>query len=256
MMLNLVSSTLFKWFDLLNAGHFPLLPPLLGLHIPDGFLNAPVIGFTWLVAIALITVCLKRVQADYQERTVPLMGVCAAFIFAAQMINFPVPGGTSGHLLGGTLAGILLGPWAGSLVMVVVFIVQALLFQDGGLTVLGANIFNMGLIGTFCGYYLYKAIRSAVGLNSWRGMAISTAVAAWTSVVIAALICAVQLALSGTVALPLALSAMLTWHILIGIGEALITLATVSYIWRTRPDLLYDPPRRGAISSSRPLLPR
>lgn len=253
-MLDVVSPNLFCGFNLLYQSHFPFLPPVLGMHIPDGFLNTPVIGVTWVVAIGLIAVCLKRVQTDYQERAVPLMGVCAAFIFAAQMINFPVPGGTSGHLLGGTLAAILLGPWAGSLVMAVVFIVQAVLFQDGGLTVLGANIFNMGLVGTFGGYYLYKAIRLAVGFNTWRGMAIATGVAAWTSVVVASLCCAVQLALSGTVALPLAISAMLTWHILIGIGEALITVSTVSYIWRTRPDLLYDPPRRKA-TPSRPLLP-
>jgi cobalt/nickel transport system permease protein len=170
------------------------------------------------------------------------MGVCAAFIFAAQMINFPIPGGTSGHLLGGTLAGVLLGPWAGSLVMAVVFIVQALFFQDGGLTVLGANIVNMGLIGTFGGYYLYLGIRKALGFNSWRSMAIAVAVAAWTSVVVAALACALQLALSGTVPPLVALFTMLSWHILIGIGEAVITVFAVGYIWRTRPDLLYDPP--------------
>jgi cobalt/nickel transport system permease protein len=117
------------------------------------------------------------------------------------------------------------------------------LFQDGGLTVLGANIFNMGLIGTFGGYYLYKAIRNAAGFHTWRGMAIAVTVAAWVSVVVAAAICAVQLALSGTVPLNIALPAMLSWHFLIGIGEALITFFAVSYIWRTRPDLLYDPPQ-------------
>ncbi|GFE69689.1 hypothetical protein CFPU101_22990 [Chroococcus sp. FPU101] len=119
-----------------------VIPSYLALHIPDGFLNLPVSLVTWVIAIALITVALGKVQDQYKERTVPLMGVCAAFIFAAQMINFPIPGGTSGHLLGGTLAGVLLGPWAGTLVMSVVFIVQSVLFQDGGLTVLGANIFK------------------------------------------------------------------------------------------------------------------
>lgn len=227
----------------------------LGLHIPDGFLSLPVSLFTWIASIVLIVFSLRHVQREYQERMVPLMGVCAAFIFAAQMINFPIPGGTSGHLLGGTLAGVLLGPWAGSLVMAVVFIVQAVLFQDGGLTVLGANIFNMGLIGTFGGYYLYKALRSSLGFNTWRGTAIATVVAAWTSVIVASIICAMQLALSGTVPLVVSLIAMLTWHVLIGVGEALITLAAVSYIWRTRPDLLYDPPRRTP-SDSRPLINR
>lgn len=221
------------------------------MHIPDGFLNLPVILVTWVIAIGLIALALSRSQAEYQEKAVPLMGVCAAFIFAAQMINFPIPGGTSGHLLGGTLAGALLGPWAGSLVMVAVFIVQAVLFQDGGLTVLGANIFNMGLIGTFAGYYLYKAIRFAIGRNKLSGMVIGAAVAAWTSVIVGSLLCAIQLAISGTVPLTVALAAMATWHVLIGIGEAVITVIALTFIWRTRPDMFYDPPRKAVVS--RPL---
>lgn len=230
-----------------------IIQPQLAMHIPDGFLNLPVILVTWLIAIGLIALALNRVQADYQERAVPLMGVCAAFIFAAQMINFPIPGGTSGHLLGGTLAGALLGPWAGSLVMVVVFIVQSVLFQDGGLTVLGANIFNMGLIGTFGGYYLYRAIRFAIGRDKLQGMVIGAAVAAWTSVVVASVIVAIQLAVSGTVPLAVALTAMVSWHVLIGIGEALLTVVALSFVWRTRPDLFYDPPRKTRLSVSRPV---
>ena len=230
---------------MINQLALPL--PTLAMHIPDGFLSLPVSLITWAFSLLLIVISLKRVEKDYQEKAVPLMGVCAAFIFAAQMINFPIPGGTSGHLLGGTLAGILLGPWAGFLVMTVVFIVQALLFQDGGLTALGANIFNMGLIGTFGGYYLYKAVRSLFGFSRWRGMAMGTAIAAWASVVMAAFMCSVQLAVSGTVPLQVALFAMLSWHFVIGIGEALITLAAVSYIWRTRPDLIYDSPRSSLI---------
>lgn len=232
-----------------------IIQPQLALHIPDGFLSLPISLITWIIAIGLIALALKQVQADYKERAVPLMGVCAAFIFAAQMINFPIPGGTSGHLLGGTLAGVLLGPWAGTLVVSVVFIVQAVLFQDGGLTVLGANIFNMGLIGTFGGYYLYKAIRFALGRNTWRGMLVGTAVTAWLSVVVAAIVTAFQLALSGTVPLVVALTAMVSWHVLIGIGEALITVVAVSFVWRSRPDLFYDPPRNVS-SASRPLSTR
>ena len=220
------------------------LVPHLAMHIPDGFLSLPISLLTWMLAISLIAICLKKAQTEYQERTVPLMGVCAAFIFAAQMINFPILGGTSGHLLGGTLAGVLLGPWAGSLVMAVVFIVQATLFQDGGLTVLGANIVNMGLIGTFCGYYLYRAIRNVIGRDSWTGIAVGTVVAAWASVVIASLLCAVQLGLSSTVPLNVAIIAMVSWHLIIGIGEAIITVIAVSFIYRTRPDLLYRPPRK------------
>lgn len=223
---------------------FSLSSPLLGLHIPDGFLNVPVMAVTWIIALGLITVCLQKTQAEYKERIVPLMGVCAAFIFAGQMINFPIPGGSSGHLLGGTLAGILLGPWAGSLVVTVVFIVQTFVFQDGGVTVLGANIVNMGLIGTFGGYYLYRAVRMTIGREKFWGMLTGTAIASWVSVMVAAIVCAFQLALSGTVPLGVALTAMIFWHTLIGIGEALITTAVVSFLWRTRPDLFYDRPRR------------
>lgn len=214
----------------------------LALHIPDGFLSPPVSLVTWAFAIALIALALQQVQKEYKERAVPLMGVCAAFIFAMQMVNFPIPGGTSGHLLGGTLAGVLLGPWAGSLVMVVVFIAQAVMFQDGGLTALGANITNMGLIGTFGGYYLYRFVRSLFGNHTWRGMSVGVAIASWSSVVVAAIITALQLALSGTVPFAVALTAMVSWHIAIGVGEAMITLVSLSFIWRTRPDLLYDPP--------------
>lgn len=218
----------------------------LAMHIPDGFLSLPVSLVTWAISIALIALALQQVKARYQDRAVPLMGVCAAFIFAAQMINFPIPGGTSGHLLGGTLAGVLLGPWAGTLVMTVVFIVQAVLFQDGGLTVLGANILNMGLVGTFGGYYLYKGVRSLLGFNHWRSVSVATAVTAWGSVVAGSLVCAIQLALSATVPLTVALTSMLGWHIMIGIGEGLVTLIAVSYVWHTRPDLLFDPPLAGS----------
>jgi cobalt/nickel transport system permease protein len=240
--LTMVSAVLLSscWNSLLNFH--------LAMHIPDGFLNVPVMAVTWLATVILIYVTLNRVQAKYQERTVPLMGVCAAFIFAAQMINFPIPGGTSGHLLGGTLAGVLLGPWAGALVMTVVFIVQGFIFQDGGITVMGANIFNMGLVGTFGGYYLFNAIRKAIGRDKLQGTIVGSAIAAWTSVVIASILCAIELGISGTVPLAIALGAMAGWHLIIGIGEALITVAVVSFIWRTRPDLLYNPPRNNRAS--------
>jgi len=214
----------------------------LALHIPDGYLSLPVSLVTGAIAIILIALSLTQVQSEYQERTVPLMGVSAAFIFAAQMINFPIVGGTSGHLMGGTLAAILLGPWAGSLVMAVVFIVQTVVFQDGGLTALGANITIMGLVGTFGGYYLYQLVRNLLGRHSWLGMSVSTAIASWLSVVVAAAICAILLAISDTVPLDVAMTAMLAWHLMIGIGEAMITLAVVSFLWRTRPDLIYGSP--------------
>jgi cobalt/nickel transport system permease protein len=241
---------------ILSKGLGYAFQPRLAMHVPDGFLNGPVLTITWLISIGLIALALNRVQSEYQDRAVPLMGVCAAFIFAAQMINFPIPGGTSGHLLGGTLAGALLGPWAGSLVMAVVFIVQGVVFQDGGITAMGANIFNMGLVGTFGGYYVLRIIRYVIGRDKLSGMVAGTAIAAWLSVVVASTLCALELSISGTVPLNVALGAMVGWHILIGIGEALITVATVTFIWRTRPDLLYRSPRRAIANPPRSLLTR
>jgi cobalt/nickel transport system permease protein len=162
------------------------------------------------------------------------MGIMAAFIFAAQMINFPVAGGTSGHLLGGTLAAITLGPWAGMLVMTAVIMVQALLFQDGGLLVMGANILNMGLITAAIGYGLYRGVPARN-----RTLKLTVAgIAAWLSVMAGALFTALQLWLSGTSQLQIVIPAMLTVHALIGVGEALITVAALTFILQTRPDLL------------------
>jgi cobalt/nickel transport system permease protein len=234
-------------FKTLSMGH-SIGQPIVAMHIPDGFLNVPVMLVAWVFAIALIALSLKKVEADYQDRAVPLMGVCAAFIFAAQMINFPIPGGTSGHLLGGTLAGVLLGPWAGSLVMSIVFMVQALIFQDGGILALGANILNMGLIGTFGGYYLFRTVRNFVDRqqsgHQFKGLVVGTAIAAWLSVVMASALVALQLAISGTVPLAVGLTAMVGWHVMIGLGEALVTVSTVTFIWRSRPDLLYTTARK------------
>ena len=123
-----------------------------GLHAPDGFLTVPIALVMWAVTIVVLAIAVRETNRTLDDRAIPLMGVMAAFIFAAQMFNFQIPGGTSGHLLGGVLAAVLLGPWAGTLVMTCVVSVQALVFQDGGLVVLGANIFNMGVIGTLGGY--------------------------------------------------------------------------------------------------------
>jgi cobalt/nickel transport system permease protein len=162
------------------------------------------------------------------------MGIMAAFIFAAQMINFPVAGGTSGHLLGGALAAIILGPWAAMLVMTAVVAVQGLLFQDGGLLVMGANILNMGIITAAIGYGLYRAT-----FGGSRSVKLAVAgVAAWLSVMAGALATALQLWLSGTSNLQTTVIAMLGVHALIGFGEALITVAALTFIFQTRPDLL------------------
>jgi cobalt/nickel transport system permease protein len=204
------------------------------LHIPDGFLSIAVSIVCWTISAITISLAVSRSNKALGERQIPLMGVMAAFIFAAQMINFPVAGGTSGHLLGGALAAITLGPWAGMLVMTAVIAVQALLFQDGGLLVMGANILNMGLITVAIGYGLYRGVARAN-----RPLKLTVAgIAAWLSVMAGALFTSLQLWLSGTSPLQIVIPAMLTVHALIGLGEALITVAALTFILQTRPDLL------------------
>ena len=204
------------------------------LHLPDGFLSIITSIICWAITVSIIGIAISRTNKSLGEKQVPLMGVMAAFIFAAQMINFPVAGGTSGHLLGGALAAIVLGPWAGMLVMTAVIAVQALLIQDGGLLVMGANILNMGLLTAAVGYGLY---RSVLGKSQGARLAMA-GVAAWLSVMTGALATALQLWLSGTAPLEIVVPAMLAVHALIGIGEALITVAALSFIFRTRPDIL------------------
>ena len=204
------------------------------LHIPDGFLSLVVSLICWAITAVILAMAVSRTNKALGEKQVPLMGIMAAFIFAAQMINFPVAGGTSGHLLGGALAAIVLGPWAAMLVMTAVIAVQALILQDGGLVVMGANILNMGLITAAIGYGLYRGVSS-----SSRTMKLAVAgVAAWLSVMAGALATSLQLWLSGTSNLQTVALAMLGVHALIGIGEALITVAALGFILRTRPDLL------------------
>lgn len=171
------------------------------------------------------------------------MGVTAAFIFAAQMLNFPIAGGTSGHFLGAVFSSVLLGPWAGLLIMTIVLIVQCLGFADGGLTAIGSNIFNMGIIGALGGYTIFYALFT-IFRKSRKGLFIASAVASWLSILMGASAAAIELAISGTSPLQIALPAMAGIHAIIGIGEAIITTAALSLILKTRPDLVacYVPP--------------
>jgi cobalt/nickel transport system permease protein len=185
------------------------------------------------IAAGAVGLAVRRVQRTIEPEHAPLMGMAAAFVFAAQMINFPVAGGTSGHLLGAFLVARLLGPAAAILVMTTVFIVQCLLFQDGGLTALGANLFNMGILGSVGGWMGYRLLRR---LPTGEGPAV--AIAAWLAVMLGAAATALQLGLSGLVPLRVALPAMLSVHALIGIGEAALTLTALSLLRRARPELL------------------
>jgi cobalt/nickel transport system permease protein len=216
----------------------PETPAVLDLHAPDGFFSVPVALAMWALAIAAIAISVRRAGSTLDERAVPLMGVSAAFIFAAQMINFPVLGGTSGHLLGAVLAAVLLGPWAGTLVMASVTAVQSLVFQDGGLLAMGANIVNMALVGTIGGFAIYRAVARLLG-GEERGRLPAAAVAAWVAVILGATTTSVELAASGTTTLEVVLPVMLGTHALIGIGEALITVGALALIDKVRPDLLW-----------------
>lgn len=209
------------------------------MHIPDGFLTVNTWAPAWLISIGGLGYCLRKTRQVLNDRMVPLMGVLAAFIFASQMLNFPVIGGTSGHLLGGVLAAVLLGPCAGALVLACVLVVQCLIFQDGGLTALGANMFNMAFLGTSGGYGIYYLIRKLLKNN--KAILAAVAVASWCSVVMAASACAVELAISGTSPLKIVLPAMAFIHMLIGLGEAIMTTLIVGFISKVRPDLIYGP---------------
>jgi cobalt/nickel transport system permease protein len=211
------------------------------MHIPDGFLSLAVAGLAWLLSIAALAYAITKTNRQLGEKQVPLMGVMAAFIFAAQMLNFPVAGGTSGHLIGATLAAILLGPWASMLVMTSVVTVQALLFQDGGLISLGANILNMAVIASLVGYLAYAILQRMLGGRAWVNLA-SAFVGSWLSVFVASLVCAVELGLSGSSPLQVALPAMGGIHALIGVGEGLITVAALAFITATRRDLVESRP--------------
>ncbi len=208
-------------------------PPL---HAPDGFFSVPVALGGYVVAALVVGFAVHRVNRKLNERMVPMMGVMAAFIFAAQMLNFPVVGGTSGHLVGGALAAIILGPWAAVLVMTSVVGLQALLFQDGGLLALGLNIVNIAVLSCLTGYAFYWVGRRFG--DSFAVMATAAFAAAWISVEVGAVGVVLQLAVSGTTELSVALTAMVAAHALIGIGEGLITVGALSLIRTARKDLL------------------
>ena len=207
------------------------------IHIPDGFLNTATVVTTGVASVGGVANAVRIANKKLGEKHIPMMGILAAFIFAAQMLNFPVAGGTSGHIIGAALVAILLGPWAAVIIMSVVLIAQSLIFQDGGLLALGANIFNMGVVAGFSAYYIYRIMGSLLGDNS-RFKLVAGFIAAWASVLLASVACAIELAVSGTSPLSVVLPAMAGVHALIGIGEGLVTVAVVSVVLSTRADLL------------------
>lgn len=207
------------------------------MHVPDGFFEPAMAAAAGAVTVGTIAVSVKKAGAELTDRTIPMAGICAAFIFAAQMVNFPVAAGTSGHLLGGALAAILLGPWLAVLCLTVVLAVQAL-FADGGLSALGLNILLIGIVPAFVGYGLYWALRSV--LRSRRAIPAAAGIAAGVSVPVSAAVFAVLFAIGGAAELPTAtlLSAMVGTHVLIGVGEGLITGGAIAYVLSVRADLI------------------
>lgn len=216
------------------------------MHVPDGFLNLPTSVATGVVAASAVALAVRRSSRELRQSGAPLAGLTAVFVFAAQMINFPVGAGTSGHLLGGTLAAVLVGPWTALLVMTVVFGVQALFFADGGLTAMGTNVLLMGIVPIVVGYTIARVL-SRVAPPRRGFVAAAAGIGALISVPTAALVFSSLFALGGSVSISVGrlVAAMVGWHTIIGIGEALITAAVVSAVLATRPDLVFLARERG-----------
>lgn len=210
------------------------------MHVPDGFLDLPTSVATGAVAVTGVGLALRGARRELDDRTAPMAGLVATFVFATQMLNFPVGAGTSGHLLGGALAAVLVGPWTGVLCLAVVLLVQSLLFADGGITALGTNITLMGIVGVGVGWLVFRGAQ-AVLPKRLSSVSPAAAVAGLVSVPTAALVFVGLYAMGGQA--PIALStlagAMLGWHVLIGIGEAVITALVVGSVIAVRPDLVY-----------------
>jgi cobalt/nickel transport system permease protein len=213
---------------------------VVAMHMSDGLVNAPTAVLFGVLAAVVLALAVRRAQTDLDDRTAPMAGLVTAFVFAVQMINFPILPGASGHLLGGALVSILVGPWVGTLCIAIVLVVQALLFADGGLTALGTNITNMALIGVFVGYAVALAMRPLARRS--RGGLLSTAfLAAFVGTVVASLGFVLEYAVGGAGATSLGtvFTLMVGLHALIGIGEGVITAATVGAVAAIRPDLVY-----------------
>lgn len=210
------------------------------MHIPDGFIDLPTSATVGALAAAGIALSLSGARKSLDEKSAPLAGLTATFIFAVQMLNFPVAAGTSGHLLGGALAAVLVGPYAATLALSVVLLMQAFLFADGGLSALGLNIFNMSLLGVWVGYGTFLLCRKVLKKTK-ASVVVAAAFAAFLSVPAAAIGFVIQYAIGGnaTYSVTTVLAGMVSTHILIGIGEAVITGMAISAVLASRPDLVY-----------------
>ena len=210
------------------------------MHIPDGFIDLPTSAAFAAASAAGIGICVRGARAQLEDKTAPLAGLTAVFIFAVQMLNFPVAAGTSGHLLGGALAAVLVGPYAASLALTLVLMMQAFLFADGGLTALGLNVFNMSMVGVWVGYGAFLLARSVLPKTK-SSVVLAAGFAGLVSVPAAAAGFVFQYAIGSTATFSVTtvLAAMLSTHFVIGIGEAVITALTVSAVIASRSDLVF-----------------
>ncbi|HSF97963.1 MAG TPA: energy-coupling factor ABC transporter permease [Ornithinibacter sp.] len=217
------------------------------MHVPDGFLDATTSVATSVVAIGAVAHCLRGARREFDDRVAPLAGLVAVFVFAAQMVNFPVGAGTSGHLLGGALAAVLVGPRTATICLTVVVTVQALLFADGGVTALGTNVLLLAVVGPWTGYAAFLAVRTVLPARL-ASVSVAAGVGALVSVLAVAMSFVGLYAVGGAAPVPLVslVAAMGTWHLFIGLGEAVITFLVVSSLVATRPDLVHG---------ARPVLP-
>jgi len=215
-------------------------PVVLAMHMSDGLVNTPTAAAFGVVAVIALAIAVRRARADLDDRTAPMAGLVTAFVFAVQMINFPILPGASGHLLGGALVAILVGPWVGMICIAIVLAVQALLFADGGLTALGPNITNMAVLSVFVGFGVALALRP-LARRSRAGLVTTAFVAALVGTVAASLGFVIQYAIGGAAGASLGtvFTLMVGLHFLIGIGEGIITAATVGAVAAVRPDLVY-----------------
>jgi len=204
------------------------------VHIPDGFLDLSIAALFYLLTGIVVGFSLFKAKEELDERKAPLVGMVAAAIFAAQMLNWPIPGGTSAHFVGGALAGILLGPFAGCLAMTSVLVIQGLVFADGGLTALGANVWNMAVVNVFVGYYVYRISSEKISTTA------AAFVAGWIGITLAAIFAGIEIGLSSSFdfSIGVTVPVMGIWHTILGILEGIITAGVIGYITSVRPDLL------------------
>ena len=214
------------------------------MHIPDGLLDPITTVVLWIVVIVVMIFGFKKIgkvfEEEDSEKMIPYIGVLAATIFAFQFVNYPVPGGTSGHLVGGTLVSVILGPWVAVIVIFMVLVVQAL-FGDGGITAIGANTFNMGVICGIVGFYIVKLlvlILNKTNLKKETKVTVATAIGSYIAIVLAAFFAGVEIGIGGAVPIEIIVPIMIFWHLLIGIGEAVISALIVYFIYKAKPELI------------------